>query len=153
MQVGEQVPDLRAEITRACAPDSSNWPRPGAPAGSGSRATCPSVDHTPLAATGCRDRSRALTRIVEQLREVKDEGEIELLRRACAAADDALATARRARRPASRSDEREVARELEWLMFEHGADGISFETIVATGPNSAVPHHRPPGRCSRPATS
>ena len=28
-------------------------------------------------------------------------------------------------------------------MLDHGADGISFETIVAAGPNSAIPHHRP----------
>jgi Xaa-Pro aminopeptidase len=36
-----------------------------------------------------------------------------------------------------------VSRELEALMLDHGADGISFETIVAAGPNSAIPHHRP----------
>ena len=35
------------------------------------------------------------------------------------------------------------ARELEALMLDHGADGPSFETIVAAGANSAVPHHRP----------
>ncbi|MFZ1179850.1 MAG: M24 family metallopeptidase, partial [Mycobacterium sp.] len=39
--------------------------------------------------------------------------------------------------------EREVGRELEALMLDHGADAISFETIVAAGPNSAIPHHRP----------
>jgi Xaa-Pro aminopeptidase len=36
-----------------------------------------------------------------------------------------------------------VSRELEALMLDHGADAISFETIVAAGPNSAIPHHRP----------
>src|SRR6202022_174997 len=39
--------------------------------------------------------------------------------------------------------EREVSRELENLMLDHGADAISFETIVAAGANSAIPHHRP----------
>ena len=28
-------------------------------------------------------------------------------------------------------------------MLDHGADAVSFETIVAAGPNSAIPHHRP----------
>ena len=39
--------------------------------------------------------------------------------------------------------EKEVGRELESLMLDHGADGVSFETIVAAGANSAIPHHRP----------
>jgi Xaa-Pro aminopeptidase len=80
---------------------------------------------------------------VEALREVKDAGEVALLRLACEAADAALTdlVARGGLRPGR--TEREVARELEGLMFDHGADAISFETIVAAGPNSAIPHHRP----------
>ena len=42
--------------------------------------------------------------------------------------------------------EKDVARDLEGRMYDHGADGLAFETIVASGPNSAVPHHRPTGR-------
>src|SRR4029450_10252770 len=38
--------------------------------------------------------------------------------------------------------EAEVALELEWEMRRRGADGPSFETIVASGPNGAQPHHR-----------
>ncbi len=80
---------------------------------------------------------------VEALREIKDAGEVALLRLACEAADAALTdlVARGGLRPGR--TEREVARELEGLMFDHGADAISFETIVAAGPNSAIPHHRP----------
>lgn len=80
---------------------------------------------------------------VEALREVKDAGEVVLLRRACAAADAALGDliAGGGLRPGR--TEREVRRELEGLLVDHGADGPSFETIVATGANSAIPHHRP----------
>jgi Xaa-Pro aminopeptidase len=80
---------------------------------------------------------------VEALREVKDAGEVALLRLACEAADAALSdlVERGGLRPGR--TEREVARDLEGLMFDHGADAISFETIVAAGPNSAIPHHRP----------
>ena len=80
---------------------------------------------------------------VEALREIKDAGEIALLRLACEAADAALADLIDRGGLAPGRTERAVARELEALMLEHGADGPSFETIVAAGPNSAVPHHRP----------
>src|SRR6201997_1444199 len=80
---------------------------------------------------------------VEALREVKDAGELALLRLACEAADAALTdlVTRGGLRPGR--TEREVSRELEALMLDHGADAISFDTIVAAGPNSAIPHHRP----------
>ncbi|MCA4725483.1 M24 family metallopeptidase [Mycolicibacterium fortuitum] len=80
---------------------------------------------------------------VEALREVKDAGEIAMLRLACEAGDAALAdlVERGGLRPGR--TEREVRNELEALMLDHGADGPSFETIVAAGANSAIPHHRP----------
>ena len=81
--------------------------------------------------------------MVERLREVKDVGEIAILRLACEAADAALheLVERGGLRPGR--TEKEVRRDLESLMLDHGADGVSFETIVATGSNSAIPHHRP----------
>lgn len=80
---------------------------------------------------------------VETLREVKDPGELVLLRQACEAADAALADLIQndALRPGV--TERAVARRLEAAMLDHGAAGPAFETIVAAGANSAVPHHRP----------
>jgi Xaa-Pro dipeptidase len=85
-----------------------------------------------------------LGRAVEALRAVKDDEEITLLREACAVADRAFARLLPSLR-AGRT-EREVGRELEALMLEEGGHGPSFETIVAGGPNSAVPHHRPTDR-------
>jgi Xaa-Pro dipeptidase len=85
-----------------------------------------------------------LGRAVETLRAVKDDEEVTLLREACAVADRAFARLLPSLR-AGRT-EKEVGRELEALMLEEGGDGPSFETIVASGPNSAVPHHRPTDR-------
>ncbi|MCW2677459.1 MAG: ypdF [Modestobacter sp.] len=85
----------------------------------------------------------SIRRAVEALRAVKDDGEVEALRRACAVADRALAelAAEGALRPGR--TELQVGRELDARMLTLGAESPSFETIVATGANSAVPHHRP----------
>ncbi|RFS85323.1 aminopeptidase P family protein [Actinomadura spongiicola] len=85
-----------------------------------------------------------LGRPVEELRLVKDEEEIALLREACAitcrAFDSVLGEIR------AGVTERAVAIALERAMVDHGAEGPAFATIVASGPNGAVPHHRPGGR-------
>jgi Xaa-Pro aminopeptidase len=78
--------------------------------------------------------------LVEDLRGVKDPGEVARIEAACAIADAALAVVRH--RLGEGATEAEVALELEWQMRRLGADGPSFETIVASGPNGAMPHHR-----------
>ncbi|MFD4181908.1 M24 family metallopeptidase [Rhodococcus sp. NPDC058514] len=144
IQVGEQVPDLDAVIDRASAAHLI-----GRCADSGGRrigfeSHVVTVDeHADWQESAPSLELIRAPRLVERLRMVKDEHEVGLLRRACAAADLALAVLieRGGLRPGR--TEREVGRELEFLMLEHGADGISFETIVAAGANSAIPHHRP----------
>ncbi|MEU6997719.1 aminopeptidase P family protein [Nonomuraea sp. NPDC046570] len=79
--------------------------------------------------------------VVERLRMVKDEEEIELLRRACAISDQAFADISGNIRPGV--TEREVARVLEARMVELGADKPAFDSIVASGENGAIPHHSP----------
>ncbi|HEX4721166.1 MAG TPA: Xaa-Pro peptidase family protein [Pseudonocardiaceae bacterium] len=81
--------------------------------------------------------------LVEELRLVKDDAEIHTLRMACGAADRALADLLAAGGLRPGRTERAVARDLERRMVDNGADAIAFETIVAFGPNSAIPHHEP----------
>jgi Xaa-Pro aminopeptidase len=82
-----------------------------------------------------------LGRVVEQLRMVKDETEIALLARACAITGDAFADVLPSIVPGR--SERELAIQLERAMIDHGAEAIAFDTIVAGGPNGAIPHHSP----------
>lgn len=86
----------------------------------------------------------SLGRGVEELRVVKDEQEIAALTRACEISTLALAGLLAG--PVAGRTERELARDLEWRMFEHGAEAVGFDTIVASGPNSAIPHHSPTDR-------
>ena len=83
-------------------------------------------------------------RLVERLREVKDDGEIESLRRACAVSAEALEQLLDGRLVGR--TERELARELEDRMFRLGAQDKAFDTILAAGENSAIPHHHPTER-------
>ena len=82
--------------------------------------------------------------VVEQLRAVKDTAEIERLAEAARIADEALARTRT--RLAGGPTEEEFGRILDYEMRDLGAAGPSFETIVASGPNGAMPHHRAAGR-------
>lgn len=95
------------------------------------------------AAGGTVPELASVRRAVEAQRAIKDDDEIEALRRACAVADQALAelAAEGALRPGR--TELEVGRELDARMLVLGAEAPSFETIVAAGANSAIPHHRP----------
>ena len=81
---------------------------------------------------------------VEELRMVKDESEIELLARACAITSEAFADTLPSLRPGL--TEREFAVLLERAMTGRGAERPAFDTIVASGPNGAVPHHVPADR-------
>ncbi len=82
--------------------------------------------------------------LVEGLRAVKDEGELDSLRRA--GEITSLAYERFAEERFVGRTERELAWRLDGLFHELGAHAPSFETIVASGPNSARPHARPTDR-------
>ena len=143
-QVAKQVPDLRAEIARASALRLIELAHETGVGRIGYESHVVTVDeHRAWLELSSALELVRVPGLVEKLRQVKDEGEVELLRSACAAADSALAELIARGGLSVGRTERQVARQLEFLMFEHGAEGVAFETIVAAGPNSAVPHHRP----------
>ena len=78
---------------------------------------------------------------VEELRAVKDEEELQAIRRASRVAERAF-EALTAETFVGRT-EKELAWRLKELMHAHGADDVSFEPIVASGPNGARPHADP----------
>lgn len=76
--------------------------------------------------------------LVEEARARKDDGELALLRRAAEIAALALADTLPLVQPGIR--ELDIVAELEYRMRRHGAEGAAFETIVASGTRSALPH-------------
>ncbi len=74
-------------------------------------------------------------------RSIKDSDELALLQRAIDASD--LAMERVCPAITEGMTEREVGWRMEMAMRDAGADGISFDTIVAAGPNGAMAHHMP----------
>jgi Xaa-Pro aminopeptidase len=82
--------------------------------------------------------------LVEDLRVVKDESEIALMRRAARIADEGFEFLCRTLRPGM--TEHEAAWELEARLRTHGADKIAFDLIVGSGPGGAEPHHHSSSR-------
>jgi Xaa-Pro aminopeptidase len=79
--------------------------------------------------------------LVEGLREVKDELELEAIRAATAIADEAYEELRE--RGLAGRTEREVARSLMRSVEDRGAESPSFPAIVAAGAHGALPHAVP----------
>jgi len=82
--------------------------------------------------------------IVEPLRAVKEPGEIELISQAAEISDAAMDYIREELRPGM--TEIEAAWEIEKFMREKGSQPLPFDVIVASGPNSALPHAQPSAR-------
>jgi len=82
--------------------------------------------------------------LVEALRVVKDPDELALMQQAAKIADQAFDAVA----PTIRAGETEkaIAWRLERTMREMGAEVVSFDIIVAAGPNGAMPHHHPSER-------
>jgi Xaa-Pro aminopeptidase len=147
-QAAAQVPDVEVLVDRATVSALVRAAARGKPGRLGYESHDVTVDGLAALQKVLDEESAApelvsIRRAVEGLRAIKDEDEIESLRRACAVADQALAelAAEGALRPGR--TELEVGRELDARMLRLGAEAPSFETIVATGANSAIPHHRP----------
>jgi len=90
----------------------------------------------------------AVRNAVETLRAVKDEGELARIERAADIADVALAQVKELL--CEGPTEQEFAIALDFEMRRRGADAVAFETIVASGPNGALPHARPSARRVEP---
>ena len=146
VQVAAQAPDLRCVDARDCGPalirdlldregDGATAPRIGFEAA-----------HVTVAGSGALREAAGgdlveVVDAVEDLRRVKDDVELAALRHAARIAVDAFAALVADGCIRAGATEREVAAELEYRMRMRGADGPSFDTIVASGPNSAKPHH------------
>ena len=83
---------------------------------------------------------KSTTGLVERLRMIKEPAELECIRRAVRLGSSLFETAVKAIRPGV--SEASVAAELEYAARRAGAERMSFESIVAGGPHSALPHWR-----------
>ena len=83
---------------------------------------------------------RSTERVVEQFRLVKDEDEVMVMRRAAQGLTAVAAEAFGAVREGV--SEREVASVIETALRRAGYERPAFDTIVASGPNGALPHYR-----------
>ena len=86
--------------------------------------------------------------LVESLRARKEPEEIELITRAVEMADNAFEYIKDIIHTGM--TEKEVAWEIEKFLREKGSQTVPFDIIVASGPNSALPHAKPSSRAIRP---
>jgi Xaa-Pro aminopeptidase len=90
------------------------------------------------------DLEARLREALNEIRRQKDEVELERMRRAEAATRAGFAAVVPLIRPGA--SERELQIEIEAAFFRNGADSVAYDTVVGSGPNSAVLHAVPASR-------
>jgi Xaa-Pro aminopeptidase len=101
-----------------------------------------------LSAKDCGVALRSTSDVVERIRVVKDAAEVATLRESAARLTDVVDVAIAAVRAGV--TERAVAAAIEAAIRDAGYDRPAFDTIVASGPNSALPHYRAGNRVLAP---
>ena len=81
---------------------------------------------------------------INAFRHVKEDWEVEKMRKAQEIADRTFAEILSVIRPGM--TEKELAAELIYGLYRNGADGLSFQPIVVSGPNTSLPHGVPGDR-------
>lgn len=82
--------------------------------------------------------------LLEKQRMLKDEDEIEKIKTACKITDECFEYLKGYIKTGR--TEKQIAIEIEKFFVENGADGLAFDTIVASGKNSSKPHAKPSDR-------
>lgn len=82
--------------------------------------------------------------LIEKMRTIKDDNEIAKIRRACEITDNCFTYLLEYIKVGM--TERQIAFEIEKYFIENGANGLAFDTIVASGENSSKPHAVPTNR-------
>ena len=146
-QAKEEVRDAKVVITaRQALPGAADWL-----ARRGSRTKSLSIgieaEHLTVAdrrrlvaLLPKRLRLREVPPLIEHARMTKDSDELVLIRKAVTTGARLFDIALKAIRPEGR--EVDVAAKMEYAAREAGAEGMSFETIIASGVRSALPHGR-----------
>lgn len=144
-QSEQQCPDLPLVLSRDCPPALTAYAREVGITRLGFEATHLTVEAYDALTAESPGPELVRTRgLVEALRTVKDADELARLAQACRISDTALAQVITEVRVGV--TEQQVARRLDALMLDLGAEAVAFDTIVAAGPNSAIPHHSPTER-------
>lgn len=140
-QAERQAPDFELYRARAAKDDLQNFLAMGGASSIGFEAKHVTVADYRTYKREKKFHWRALTATVEPFRAVKTAEELSAIRAAARITDDTVGQVPRLAKPGV--TERAIAWELEKFMREAGADAPGFDIIVASGPNSALPHHHP----------
>lgn len=140
-QIAEEVPDIKAVIQRNVG--ANLLENLEGPQRVGFESSFVSVEQFKKLEEACPEDVTLVpvSGVIEKQRETKDSFELEQLEKVALVANNALEDMLEAGELAIGRTERQVAADLEYRMRKAGAERVSFDTIVASGPNSAMPHH------------